>query len=134
MKSSEDKRVINFKKLFIIQIYGYLALIPIIFSIFSLIRSYRIRDILVFSIGLIFILVLLIMNHLEPSIRLTPNRVILFNIDRNKPIIINKINIFKLDKINPRLAKLYVDKNKFYEIKLSARQMTRFLKEMEEFC
>lgn len=131
---SRKTRVINFRKLFIIQAYGYLALIPIIFSLFSLIRDFRLRDIILFVSGVIFLLVLLIMNHLEPSIRLTPNRVILFNIDRNKPIIINKKNIVKIDKINPRLSKLYIDKIKFYEIKLSAKQMNRFLKEMKEFC
>lgn len=133
MSPSKNKGVINFYKLLIIQIYGYMALIPTIFAFFSLLKKNSLKDIVVFSIGLIFIIVLLVINHLEPSIRITPKRIILFNIDRNKPIIIYKANIKKIDKINSRLAKLYI-KNKFYEIKLSRKQMVRFINELEEFC
>lgn len=130
MSTSKNSEVVNFYKLFIIQTYGYLALIPFIFGFLSLYRERSARDIFVFLIGLIFILVLLILNHLEPSIKITENRVILFNIDRNKPIILIKKNITKIEKINDRLAKLYIG-SKFYEIRLSRKQLRRFLNIME---
>lgn len=130
MSTSKNNGVVNFYKLFIIQIYGYLALIPFIFGFLSLYRGHSTRDIIVFLIGLLFILVLLVLNHLEPLIKITENRIILFNIDRNKPIILIKKNITKIVKINDRLAKLYIG-SKFYEIRLSRKQLKRFLQLME---
>jgi hypothetical protein len=131
MISQKRKKVYNYYKLLIIQLYGYLAITPFIFAFFSIIKKYSLIDITIFATGLFFILILLLINHLEPSVKITPRRVILFNIDRNIPIIIYKNRIKSIKKINELTIEIHTN-NKSYQLKLRKKQVDHFLNVLKE--
>lgn len=131
MSSKRKSSVVNFYKLFIIQSYGYMAFIPFVFAFFTLSKKYNLGDIILFSIGVIFVAILLLINHLEPSVKVTPLRVILFSIDRNRPIILQRKDLTEIVRVKSRSAILYFGKLK-YEVKLSKKNIDRLINILEE--
>lgn len=122
MASKRKRGVTNFYKKIIIQVYGYLALIPFIFAFFSLIKRNNLLDIVIYSAGVIFIFTLLLINHLEPLIKITPGRIILFSIDRNKPVILLRKDLKDIYRINNNTARLSF-KDNHYEIRLGKKKL-----------
>lgn len=131
MNSQKKSNVVNFYKIFIMQTYAYLAFVPFIFAFFSLLKKHNTIDIIIFSVGVIFLILLLLLNHLEPAIKITPLRIILFSIDRNRPIILKRDELKKIKRVNNRLAIIYFHKSS-YEIKLGKKKMDLFIKILEE--
>ncbi len=123
--------VIKLHKLIILQIYGYLALIPLVFAFISLLENYNIKDLIIYSIGAIFILVLLIINHLEPVARITVDKILLYNTFNNRPLVLLKSNYNSYEKINNRLIKFTFNKTD-YELKLNKNELIKFIQILEE--
>lgn len=124
-------RVVKLHKLIILQLYGYLALIPLVFALISLLDSYTIKDLIIYSIGAIFILVLLLINHLEPVARITADKILLYNTFNNRPVVLLKSNFNSYEKINNTLIKFTFNKIN-YELKLRKKELIKFLQILEE--
>lgn len=131
MSSQKKRGVVNFYKVIIIQLYGYLALVPFVFAFFSLIKKSTIIDIVIFSAGIIFVLILLLVNHLEPLLKITPGRIILFSIDRNKPVIMLRKDLKDIYRINKNTAKLSFTNNQ-YEIRLRKKRIDLLMSVLKE--
>lgn len=118
-------------KQYILQMYGYLALIPFVFGFLSLKNDFTIIDIIIFSSGLLFVLILIIINHLEPTIRVTEEKIILYNTFNNRPITLLINDYISYTKINNcKIILNFIDNN--YEIKLNRTDIKKFIMFLEE--
>ena len=127
----KTKSVISFKKPLIMRYYGYIAFIPFLFALQVIIKDKIVIDYALFTIGITLFLTLLIVNQLEPYIKITPLRIILFTDNRNKPIIQQRKNIIRIEKINKRVTKL-VFRDGNYIVTLGKKEMTILIKLLEE--
>lgn len=131
MIGNGKKRNIKFHKVLTIQLYGYLALIPFVFAFFSILENYTLVDIILFSSGLTFLLVLLLVNHLDPLVRIDDERIILYNKYNNRPVILFKKNYVSYEKINSSYIKLNFKNNNF-DLKLRKTDQKKFIKILED--
>ncbi|QEN05514.1 hypothetical protein EW093_12575 [Thiospirochaeta perfilievii] len=123
--------VIKFHKVIGLQLYGYLAMIPFLFALLTLINNYKLSSLIQYSIGLIFILVLLLINHLDPEARVTKDKILLYNTFHNHPVVLYKKDFVSYEKINSRLVK-FTFNNKSYELKLNKRELIKFVSILED--
>jgi hypothetical protein len=129
--SSRDKKVIKYHKPLILQIYGYLAIIPFCFAFLALMDDFQLVDLMIFSIGLTFVLALLLVNHLEPVVRVTEYKVILYNKFHNRPTTLLIDNYINYTLVNSRhIIVTFADVK--YEIKLNRSDMKKFIIFLEE--
>lgn len=126
-----NNNVIKFKKLIIVQLYGYMAFIPFVFAFLSLLKEHSIVDIIIFSASIITLIILLITNHIEPSVKITEDNIILYNKFKNRPVILKKSSLTDIYKVNSRLSIIKFNRQS-YEIKLEKNSMKKFIKIMEE--
>lgn len=125
------KKIIKLHKLLIIQLYGYLALIPLAFALISLLENYTLTDLIIFSVGALFISVLLLINHLEPIVRITDDKILLYNSFNNRPVVLRKSNFDSYEKINNRMIVMMFN-NKKYELKLNKNDLIKLIEILEE--
>lgn len=120
------KKVIKFHKLYIVQIYGYLALIPFYFSFLALKENFNKIDIILFSMGLFFLIILLLVNQLEPVVRVTEHKIVLYNKFNNRPVTLLKSDYISYIQKNSRLIVITFRENN-YEIKLNKKELNNFI-------
>lgn len=113
------------------QVYGYLILIPFYFGFLALRNNYNTTDIVFFTIGLLFVLLLLLVNHIEPVVRVTEHKVLLYNIFNNKPTKLLIKDFKSFSKVNKGTVNVIFNSGKF-EIKLNKRDMKKFIKFLED--
>lgn len=129
--NNKIKKVRKFHKPYILQFYGYLVFIPFYFSFSSLKDNYNTVDFVIYIIGLLFVLSILLINHLEPVIRVTDKKVLLYNRFHNRPttLLIKDFNSYKI--INKRLIIIMFNNTK-YEVKLNIVDMKKFITFLED--
>ncbi|MGL1890320.1 MAG: hypothetical protein OCD02_01780 [Spirochaetaceae bacterium] len=123
----------KFHKPITIQLYGYLALIPFIFALFPILESKNRIDIILYSIGISFMLIILVLNHLSPMIRVTSEKLILYNTFSNRPITHLRKDITQIKKIKNSLILLTIG-TKSIEIRLSSKKANKLITILEEAC
>lgn len=128
---SRQFKVIKFHKLYIVQIYGYLALIPFYFSFQALRINYQLVDLIFFAAGLLFLSVLLLVNHLEPVVRVTKDKIILYNKFHNRATMLLKDNYISYKTVNSRMIIVTFINGK-YEIKLNVKDIKKLKSILEE--
>lgn len=126
-----SRKVVKYHKPYLMQVYGYLILIPFYFGYLGLRNKYTTTDIIFFTLGFLFVLILLLVNHIEPVVRVTEHKVLLYNIFHNKPtkLLIKDFESFSIK--NKGTVNVIFNSSKF-EIKLNNRDMKKFIKFLEE--
>lgn len=126
-----NKKVVKYYKPYIIQLYGYLALIPFYFGFLTLKENFSIIDLVIFSLGLFFVVLLLFVNHIEPVIRVTEHKILLYNKFHNKPtkLFINDFESYSL--ISPRNISIIFRGSK-YDVTLNLKDMKKFINFLEK--
>lgn len=123
----------KFHKPITLQIYGYLGLIPFFFALFPILESRDLKEVITYAVALLFFLTILILNHLSPMIRVTAEKLLLYNTFNNRPIVHLKKNISKVTKANRNLLLLTIGAETI-ELRLKNRQIDRLIKILEEPC
>ncbi len=129
--ANKKKVVIKFHKQLILQLYGYIVFIPYFFAFKSLQKEYNDIDLVIFISGIIFLAIILLVNHLDPVARVTSEKFYLYYSFKNRPVILNKKDYNSHKRVNRTLVLLTFGE-KVYEIKLSSFEQKKFLSLLEE--
>lgn len=116
----------TYRKLYIVQCYGYIAFIPFLFAFFTLIKERNKVDMVIFFLTLGALVIVILINHITPVLKISSNNIIIYNTFRNRPTRLSKKGIQSIYKVN-KTESIINHYGTTYVIKLNRKNMEEFI-------